>query len=142
MTKFIFLIVFVLLGCNSNKVENQKGKYYIHIDGSDTSRFRLVIHENRFYGEVVHTKWGGAPVVGKINGNIIGDTLIGDNLYTPYRWKEKKRAPIVLLRQGDNYVEGGGPMIEFMGILTYPENTITFDNPKRKYVPVNQIEKL
>jgi len=87
---------------------------------------------------LIHTKGGVAPVIGKINGDINGDILLGDNHYKPYRWKENKRVPIVLMKQGDNYIEGSGKMIELMGILTYINETISFDNPKRIYKPVNK----
>lgn len=138
MVRYYTFFVLILIGCNSTIEENEK--HYIHIDGSDTSRLRLVRYENRFYGEYVYTKGGVAPVIGKINGDIKGDTLIGDNLYTPYRWKEKKRVPIVLLKDGDNYREGNGQMLELMGILTYIENTIQFDNPKKFYKLIKKIE--
>jgi len=112
----------------------------MHVDGRDTSKLRLVLYENSFYGKYTHTKGGIAPVVGEINGDIKGDTLIGDNLYTPYRWKEKKRVPIVLLKKGNTYVEGDGKKVEFMGVITFIEWTIKFDPPKRVYKRVERFE--
>lgn len=137
MVRFYIFFSLILIGCNSSNKANQNEKHYIHIDGSDTSRLRLISYENRFYGEIVNTKGGVAPVTGQINGDIKGDTLIGDNHYKPYRWKEKKRVPIVLLKQENNYLEGNGQMIEVMGILTYVESSIKFDNPKKIYKPMD-----
>ena len=141
MIRFFIFVVLILLGCNSDKDQNQTEEYYMHVKGTDTSRLRLVRFENKFYGKYTHTHGGVAPVVGEINGDIKGDTLIGDNHYRPYRWKEKKRLPIVLLRKGDTYVEGSGEMIDFMGVLSYHEWTIKFDPPKRVYKPVEKFEE-
>lgn len=135
MLRICFFSILLLSSCASSHKTEQS---YIHIDGRDTSRLRLVRYEDTFYGELIHTKGGVAPVIGKINGDINGDILLGDNHYKPYRWKENKRVPIVLMKQGDNYIEGSGKMIELMGILTYINETISFDNPKRIYKPVNK----
>lgn len=135
MARICTFLLLILLSCDNQADKNEK--FYIHIDGRDTARLRLVTFENRFYGEWTHSKGGVAPVVGEINGDIVGDTLIGDNHYRPYRWREKKRVPIALLKQGDNYIEGDGQRIEFMGVSTYIEQTISFDKPKKTYKPVN-----
>lgn len=131
---FLFLILFGLWSCNK---ASKSEKNYIYVEGTDTSRLRLLLYDNRFFGDLVHTKAGSSATIGKINGDIEGDLLIGDNLYKPFRWKENKRVPIVLLRQGDNYIEGTGMMIEVMGILTYNPTSINFENPKRIYRPVD-----
>lgn len=142
MILFSIFLLLLCIGCNSDKSSNQREEYYIHVDGRDTSRLRLVRYENRFFGKYTHTKGGVAPVVGEINGDIKGDTLIGDNHYTPYRWKEKKRAPIVLLKKGNTYIEGDGQKIEFMGVISFIEWTLKFDPPKRIYKPEKKFEEL
>ena len=141
MIRFSIFLLILLAACNSDKDQNQNEKYYMHVDGRDTSKLRLVRYENRFYGKYTHTHGGVAPVVGEINGDIKGDTLIGDNHYRPYRWKEKKRVPIVLLKKGNTYIEGTGEMIDLMGVLTYYEWTIKFDPPKRIYKAVEKFEE-
>ncbi|MCA5005838.1 hypothetical protein [Sphingobacterium bovistauri] len=141
MIRLSFFLLLLIVGCNSEKKSNQIEEYYMHVDGRDTARLRLVSFENRFYGKYTHTKGGVTPVVGEINGDIKGDTLIGDNHYRPYRWKEKKRAPIVLLKKGNTYLEGYGKMIEFMGVLTYIEWTIKFNKPKRIFKPTGKFEE-
>lgn len=140
MIRSTIFVVLLLIGCNSDKDQNQSEEYYMYVEGRDTTKLRLVRYENRFYGKYTHTKGGIAPVVGEINGDIKGDTLIGDNHYRPYRWKEKKRVPIVLLKKGNTYLEGNGQMIDLMGILTYLEWTIQFDSPKRIYKLVEKFE--
>lgn len=140
MIRYTIFVVLLLIGCNSDKDQNQSEEYYMYVEGRDTTKLRLVRYENRFYGKYTHTKGGIAPVVGEINGDIKGDTLIGDNHYRPYRWKEKKRVPIVLLKKGNTYLEGNGQMIDLMGILTYLEWTIQFDSPKRIYKLVEKFE--
>ena len=130
----------IFFGRNSDKGSSQNEEYYMHVDGRDTSKLRLVRYENRFYGKYKHIKGAVAQVAGEINGDIKGDTLIGDNHYTPYRWKEKKRTPIVLLKKGNTYIEGNGKMIEFMGVLTYIGWTIKFDSPERVYTEVERFE--
>jgi hypothetical protein len=84
---------------------------------------------------MVNTKPGGYRVTGEISGNVKGDTLIGDYHYTPYKWKEKKRVPFAVLPDGNNYLEGKGKVLIYMGIPYYVENTLSFQNPKRIFIP-------
>ncbi len=136
MPKFYTYFLPILLLLFSCSDEKQVEKNYIHVDGRDTSTLRLVVYEKRFYGELIHKKGGVAPSAGEINGDIYGDTLIGDFHYRPYKWKEKKRVPIALLKKGDSYTEVTGQMIEIMGILRYIDHTIQFDKPKRIYMEI------
>lgn len=138
MIRIFSLLIFIFIGCTSNKNVNKNEHEYIHIDGRDTSRLRLVVHDNQFFGELKRQKGQGGVVSGVINGNVKGDTLIGDYLYRPYRAREKKRVPIVLLKVGDNYLEGKGQKMEIYGILTYLQHTIKFNDPARTFMLVKE----
>ena len=135
MRIILVLFIAILLGCSHKKKLNENEKHYVHIDGRDTTRIRLIRFPDRFYGEMVNTKPGGYRVTGEISGNVKGDTLIGDYHYTPYKWKEKKRVPFAVLADGNNYLEGKGKVLIYMGIPYYVENTLSFQNPKRIFIP-------
>ncbi len=134
MIRFLALLVFAFFSCKRSDALNENQHEYIHVDGRDTARLRLIIYENRFFGELTRRKGTGGIVEGVINGDIKGDTLIGDYHYLPYKAREKKRVPIALLKVGDHYVEGKGQQLEIFGILTYLEHTLKFDHPVRKFM--------
>lgn len=134
MARLFYLFFLVLLAaCSFSSSEHKNEQYYISVEGRDTTKLKLTIINEHFYGEYIHTRGGSQREKGQFSGKVQGDILLGDNLYTPYRWKEKKRVPIALKLQGENLLEGSGKMIEFMGILSYHPRTIDFHSPKRVF---------
>ena len=130
--------IFCLMSCNSERSKIQTEKDFISIVDRDTSRLHLVLYKDRFHGKIIETKPGGYIVKGEINGKIMGDTLEGDNVYTPFKWANQKRAPIVLLKKGDSYLQGNGIVSIHLGIPHYMPGSISFENPKHTYLPVQK----
>ncbi|WP_167554321.1 hypothetical protein [Sphingobacterium sp. CZ-2] len=134
----LLYILFFITSCNQERSKIQTEKDFISIVDRDTSRLHLVLYKDRFHGKIINTKPGGYIVKGEINGKIVGDTLEGDNLYTPFKWANQKRAPIVLLKKGENYLLGNGILSIHLGIPHFMPGSINFDNPKHTYLPVQK----
>ncbi|WP_312136286.1 hypothetical protein [Sphingobacterium sp.] len=131
---YISFVFLSLTGCVDKHGRQNKEKRYISIDDRDTTRIRITTYPTRFHGEMTNTRPGGFFVSGEIQGNVKGDTLVGDYNYKPYKWREKKRVPFAILMKDGKYLEGKGKQLIYMGIPYYVEGTISFDDPARIFV--------
>ncbi|MCI0921226.1 hypothetical protein IP023_07660 [Sphingobacterium rhinopitheci] len=128
MSSVLYSSIIVLLwsSCNTNV---EKAEEYVAIYKKDTAYLSLTIYKDTYHGNMRVKGVGKDTELGKVRGKIMGDTLIGDFIYTPYRTKYEKRKAFVLLRQGNILLQGNGLQHVYMGIPYYDPASISFDNP-------------
>lgn len=126
---FILLYVFLLLlsACNTNSYPVEE---YVAIYKRDTAYLKLTIYSGSYDGNLLIKGAGAKVEKGRIQGQILGDTLIGSFLYRPYKSKLEKRRAFVLKRDGDKLIQGNGLENVYMGITYYDPASINFENPK------------
>ncbi len=136
MRKLLFITFLFLVGCSNPEGVILSEKDYISIVDRDTSLLHLTLYKNKFYGKLTIKQPGNVIIKGDVNGKIEKDTLIGDYLYTPYKWKYQKRMPFVLLKQDENFIEGTGIVSILLGVPHYMPRSLSFDKPKNVFLEV------
>ncbi|MFZ4261971.1 hypothetical protein ACFRAE_08010 [Sphingobacterium sp. HJSM2_6] len=136
MRILIFISSLFIFSCTNPESVILSEKDYISIVDRDTSLLHLTLYKNNFYGHLTIKQPGDVIIKGEINGKIQQDTLIGDYLYTPYKWKYQKRRPIVLLNQKGTFVEGSGIISILLGVPHYMPGSISYDPPKNVFTEV------
>lgn len=121
------LSILIFSSCHSSADKTEK---YIAIYKKDTAYLTLSIYNDTYHGKMIVKGMGDDKELGKVHGKIIGDTLVGDFLYTPYRSKYEKRKAFVLKREANTLIQGNGLEHVYMGIPYFSPASISFDNPK------------
>ena len=121
---------FLFVACSEQSEKQLTETKLLSIQNRDTLNIKIIENksEKRFFGSYKLNKPGDEIVIGDIQGNIKGDSLIGDLYYTPFGWKDKKRKPFALLKQKNGYLLGHGTEQVYMGIPYYIPGTIRFDS--------------
>lgn len=122
----------ILCACSSESVKEQE---YIAIYKRDTAYLKLQLYDHSYHGTLqIHSSQYKES--GKVQGKIIGDTLMGDFLYTPYKAKLEKRRALVFKRNADSLIQGIGLEQIFMGIPHYDPSSIHFDSARFVFQPL------
>lgn len=132
--RLMLLLIICTAACTANKNE-KKIERYTAKHNRTVAHLKLTKYTDSFHGQYRITKPGNAIDSGEVHGKIVHDTLIGDFLYTPYKGKVKKRKPFVLLKKGDQYIQGSGRETIYMGITYYEPGSIHFQNAKFVFHP-------
>jgi len=119
----------ILFFCSCNSTSSHTVEY-VAIYKRDTAYLTLQMYETSYHGTLEIHGRGTDKEFGSVQGNIEGDTLLGDFLYKPYKAKLEKRRPLVLLRRENTLIQGSGSEQVYMGISYYSPKSIHFDNPK------------
>lgn len=133
----LFLFIFSLVMLYSCTSKNGKVEEYEAIYKRDTAYLRLNIYGETYHGHLTIKKPSNITEKGEVEGKIIGDTLLGDYLYTPYKAKLKKRRALVFKREGGTLLQGFGLEKIFMGIPHFNPNSLHFDGAKFIFHPIS-----
>ena len=117
----------LLTNCTTGKVDTVE---YVAITNRDTAMLTLTYYEHSFYGKLKIFKPGKVIDSGEIQGNIYGDTLVGDFSYQPFGARHKKRRAYVLLNKTDSLIQGNGRESDYLGVPFYTPESINFNSPK------------
>ena len=109
----LFVILFLgLTGCSK---PIPALKTFTGVIDNDSVSFQLRLYDRQFSGTLTYSSYGRIAKTGKIQGQISGDTLLGDFLYSAYG-AQPKRIPLALLRTSQGYSLGKGVTSDYMGI--------------------------
>lgn len=119
------LIIFLCSACHEAAVKDEYS-YYRAIEKRDTTFLRIQLLQGRFFGDYIFAKGDNYRVKGDFQGDVIGDTLTGSLVYTPFGHRNAKKAAFALLQSGDILQEGKGIQTIYLGVPFYPPQSLSF----------------
>lgn len=134
MIKNIFCVVAVLclISCESN---NELKSYYRATKNDTIAQLSLTIHKGRFFGHYEIDYGGSEKISGEVRGEKKGDTLKGRFKYMSEN-DTPKLVPFVLLKRGQMYIEGNGPIWTYLNIPYYNEESMEFSDSNFTFQPI------
>lgn len=120
----------LVLGLGSCRPNQTTSLYYSGQTSQDSVFLRLEQDKSHFYSHLTFKNDTRTLKTGQITGEIKGDTLLGDYLYSAYG-AQPKRAPLALLKDSSTYRAGKGVVSSYMGVPFFVKHVpIDFEDPE------------